>query len=143
MDVPAPGDGLRAFGIDGAQHLGRVGERPRAEYPPDDLAPRGRVGHLVERGAEHGGAERRVGEGIHRVDRARLSGGYAPVIDPAARTQLGQHRVPGSADLADGQQAAEKQVTIVRQAPPQPVGVVCQMRGIGQLVHTPTVSSGR
>jgi hypothetical protein len=85
----------------------------------------------------------RVGEGVHRVDRARLYRRYAPVIDPAAGSQLGQHRVPGRPDLAHGQQAAEEQVTVVRQAPSKPVGVIHQMRGIGQLIHTPTVSSGR
>jgi len=46
-------------------------------------------------------------------------------------------------DLACGQQAAEEQITIVRQAPPQPIGVIHQIRGIGQLIHTPTVNSER
>ncbi len=124
MDVPAEGAGLGPFGIHGAQHLGGVRERPRPEYPPDDLAQRRQVGNLVERGADDGRTERRVGQRIYGVDRERHNHRYGPVIDPAAAAQLGQHRVPGRPDLLGGQQAAEEQVPVVRQPAPQPVSVI-------------------
>ena len=59
------------------------------------------------------------------------------------RSQLGQHRVPDGLDLAGGQQGAEEQVTVCGQALAQSCLVIKQGRGIGQLIHTPTVSSGR
>ena len=80
---------------------------------------------------------------VHRADRTWLYGGNAAVVDPVAGSQLGQHRVPGRLDLAGRQQGAEEQVTVGGQALAQSCLVMKQGRGIGQLIHTPTVSSGR
>jgi hypothetical protein len=101
------------------------------------------VGKLVEHGAEHRRTERRVGQGVHRVDRARLHRRDAPVVDPAAGSQPAQHGGAYRADLPDWQQAAEEQVTVLDQAAAQCFPIVQQRRGIGQLIHTPTVSGGR
>ena len=45
-------------------------------------------------------------------DRTWLYGRNAAVVDPAAGSQLGQHRVPDRLDLAGGEQGAEEQVTV-------------------------------
>jgi hypothetical protein len=113
VDVPAAGAGFRPFGVDRAQYLRRVGERPGAEHVPDGRAQRGEVGDAVEHGARRGLTERRIPERVHRVDRARLDRGNGAVIDPPADPQRGQDRLPGRPDLVGRQQAAEEQVPVV------------------------------
>jgi hypothetical protein len=143
VDVPAARPGLRPLRVDGAQHLRGVGERFRPENAADHLPQRRQVRNLVERGAEHRGAERRVGERVHRVDRARLNRGYRPVIRPAAGLQLPEDRLTYRPDLGGRQQAAEEQVPVVGQAAAQPAAVIDQAARVGQLIHTLTISTGR
>ena len=119
VDVTAARAGLRPLGVDGAQHLHRIGERSWAEHAADRRAQRGEVGNAVERGARRGLAERWIPERVHRVDRARLDRGYGAVIDPSAGPQRGQDRLPGRPDLVGRQQTAEEQVPVVGEPPAQ------------------------
>ena len=47
----------------------------------------------------------------------------------------------GGPDLVLGQQAAEEQVPVGRQALAQPAGVLDQAAGVGQLVHPLTITT--
>jgi hypothetical protein len=127
VDVAAARARLRAFWVYGAQHLGRVGERPGPEDAPDYRAQFGQVGDPVEGGAEHRGAERGIGQRVHGVDRARLDGRYAPVVHPAAGAQPLEDYLPGRPDLVLRQQAAEEQVPVGGQPAPQSIWIGDQM----------------
>jgi hypothetical protein len=118
------------------------GSHRRSAAPSRCWAPQRRqVGQAVEVGAGHGGPEGRIGERVHRVDRARLDRRDAAAVDPPAGSEPGQDGLPGRLDLACGQQGAEEQVSVVGQAPAQSTRVIDQGCGIGQLIHRLTVAT--
>ena len=112
VDVAAPGDDGRWLRVDGAEHLGRIGERARPEYQPDHAAQRRQVRQPVQAATGEGGPEGRIGERIPRRDGPLRPGRPAIAIGPAAEAELGTHAVAGDAHVGGPQQAAEEQVAV-------------------------------